>query len=218
MRAQEALIVFAIASACNPAQPNEPPARIVAGSSDTIIINNRAGIRIPIRVLDVSGKTLPDSDARFRLVNGREVRVSTNGIVTCTRSVDANVEVTIGALHKSTVIRCRPVKKVYIAGPIQFLLPDTAQEMRMNVLDLDGSSVSLLSGTPWIRDTTIATIDGIRVIPKSPGVTLAKVRFGNESGWVGVHVYERATSLDGLARGKESLGIPVRLKGNERQS
>jgi hypothetical protein len=209
-------VVLAVSAACS--ESNGPPARLVGGSADTVIINNRLEVRIPTRVLDRRGHVLPDSGVRYRPIAGDKVVVSSSGMVTCLHSADATVQAYLGNLATTMLVRCRPVKKVRIDGPIQFLLPDSAREMPLRVVDLDGNAVSLLSGKTDIIDTTVATIDGIRVIPKAPGVTVAGARFGNESAGVGVHVYEKVNSLDALEHGKRFVGVWLRLGGAEMKS
>lgn len=207
------LIAFGVAFACAPS--NGPPARLIGGTADTVIINNSREVRIPVRVLDSAGHALPDSGVRYRWKGGEKVTVSGNGKVTCAHSLDASVDASLGSVSTTMLVRCRPVGKVYIAGPIQFLLPDTAQEMGIRVVDLDGNEVNLLKGTSDIMDTTVATIDGMKVIPKSPGATVAGVRFGNQSAGVGVHVYEKVNTLDALWEGKQFVGIPLQMSGGE---
>jgi hypothetical protein len=207
------LAFLALAAACT--ESNGPPVRLVGGAADTVIINNRAEIRIPLRVLDAHGHSLPDSGVRYRLIVGHQIALSPTGKIKCLHSADATVQASLGSLAATMLVRCRPVKRVHIDGPIQFLLPDTAQEMPLRVVDLDGNPVSLLSGTTDIIDTTVATIDGIRVIPKAPGATVAGVRFGNVSAGVGVHVYEKVTGLDALQQGKKFVGVSLRLAGGE---
>src|SRR5688500_20405808 len=50
-------VAMAAAAACR-----SEPARITAGASDTILINNRNPIRIPLRVLDAKGQPLGDDE------------------------------------------------------------------------------------------------------------------------------------------------------------
>lgn len=192
--------------------------RLVGGTADTVIINHRRQVRIPVRVLDAAGHALPDSNVRYRWIAGENLALTADGMVTCAHSTDASIEASLGSVTATMLVRCRPVKTIVIAGPIQFVLPDTAQEMRMSVLDLDGNEVNLLKGTSDIGDTTVATIEGTRLIPRSAGTTVAGVRFGNQSAGVGVHVYERASTLDGLGLGKELVGIPLRMTGAEMHS
>lgn len=215
---QWALIALWVLCACGTSASNGPPARLVAGSADTVIVNESREVRIPLRVLDADGQTLPDSAVRYRWIGGERLSVSDEGKVTCAHSADASVEASLGSLSTTMIVRCRPVNKIYISGPIQFLLPDTAQEMRMQVLDLDGKEISLLKGNTDILDSAVATLDGIRVIPKSPGATIVGVKFGNRTAAVGVHVYERVSTLDALRHGKQFVGIPIRMSGGEKQS
>lgn len=215
-RLASALITLVASVACG--SDGGPPTRIVGGTADTVIVNHRRAVRIPVRVLDAKGRKLPDSAVRYQWVGGSKVLFSSNGVITCVHSNDANIRASLGSISATILVRCRPVKKIQIAGPIQFLLPDSAQEMQMSVIDLDGKEVNLLAGTSDIMDTTVATIDGVRVIPRSPGSTVAGVRFGNQSAGVGVHVYERASTLDGLRHGKQFIGIPLRMSGTQVQT
>lgn len=213
-----ALLALGGMHACSPNSGSGPPARLVGGTSDTVIINHRREVRIPVRVLDADGHTLPDSAVRYRWIGGDRFSISADGKVTCGHSADASVEASLGSVRTIMLVHCRPVKKIYIAGPVQFLLPDTAQELRMLVLDLDGKEIHLLKGTSDIGDTTVATLSGIRVIPKSPGATVGGVRFGNQSAGVGVHVYQRVSTLDALRHGMQFVGIPLRMPGGEVRS
>lgn len=211
-----ALIPLPFVFACG--TDNGPPARLVAGTADTVVLNYTREVQVPLRVLDANGHTLSDSAVRYRSVGGEKIPVSAEGKVTCADSKDASVEASLGNLRRTIVIRCRPVKKIRIAGPVQFLLPDTAQEFRMLVLGIDGKEINVLSGTSAILDSTVATLDGIRVVPKSPGSTIASVRFGNQTASVGVHVYETVRTLEALKQGKQLVGIPLRMSGGEVQS
>jgi hypothetical protein len=197
---------------CAASEP-KTPARIVGGLRDTVVINERQPARIRVRVFDVSGKSLPDTGVQFVALDGNNPEVSPDGVVHCLHSSDFRARASIGSISTTITVRCRPVKTVHIDGPIQFLLPDTGQDMRVSAFDLDGKPVDVMIGKTSIGDTTIATISDLRITPESPGATIAGARFGNQSAGVGVHVYERATSLDPLFGGKEYIGIPLRLPG-----
>src|SRR5687768_9093945 len=141
------LVALGSMCACSNAAPNGPPARLIGGSADTVIINHRREVRIPVRVIDAYGHVLPGSGVRYRQTSGEETPLSIDGMVTCAHSADVSVEASLGRLSTIMLVRCRPVKKIHISGPIQFLLPDTAQEMQLRVLDLDGNEITLLKGT-----------------------------------------------------------------------
>ena len=209
------LVLTAVLSSCSTSSGGQKATRLVGGTSDTVIINHLRPVQIPVRVFDRDGKALPDSGVRFYWVRGDSVSVSERGAVTCIRSTDAIVRGVIGSISNDLLVRCRPVDKLYVNGPIQFLLPDTAQEMQLVARGLDGQVIDLLNGRSEIVDTAVATIDGIRVVPRSPGSTVGTVRFGNRSAGFGVHVYERVSSLNALEKGKQFVGIPLRLSGAE---
>ncbi len=194
------------------------PARLVVGIADTVVLNHTREVQIPLRVLSAEGELLSDSAVRYQVIGGASLSVTPRGMVTCADSRDATLEARLGGLRNTFVVRCRPVTKLHIAGPVQFLFPDTAQDLHVLAEGVDGGDVTLLRGTSSILDSSIADIDGIRVIPKSPGSTIGTVQFGNQSASVGVHVYETATTLDGLARGKELIGIPLRMSAGETKS
>jgi len=74
-----AVVLFAVA-ACK-----VPPARLVAGSADTVVVNNVRPVRLPMQVLDASGHALPDTGVRYTWTSGLPVAVSTRGVATCSR-------------------------------------------------------------------------------------------------------------------------------------
>jgi hypothetical protein len=176
-----------------------------------VIVNNRRPVWIPVRVLDAAGHVLPDTGVRFQWASGANIPVSAVGELTCARSGDATVRATLGRLATEAVVRCRPVETVRIAGPIQFMLGDTARQLPIAVLGPDGRPVDLLEGQVWIEDSSVATVEGLRVRPRAPGATLLAVTIGNRDGAAGVHVYERASTLDGLRQERRLLAVPLRL-------
>ena len=66
-----------------------PPARLVAGIGDTVVVNNLRPVRVPMRVLDAAGHVLPDTGVRYLWTSGVPVSVSRRGVVTCTQAGDA---------------------------------------------------------------------------------------------------------------------------------
>jgi hypothetical protein len=68
-----------------------PPARFVAGIADTVVLNNRLPVPIPMRVFDAAGHSLPDTGVRYQWTSGTPVPVSQRGVVTCVRAGDATL-------------------------------------------------------------------------------------------------------------------------------
>ena len=70
---------------------------------------------------------------------------------------------------------------------------------------------------PLIDDSAVAMLDGMRVRPRSPGNTLVEIRVGARSAIVGVTVYERVSTLEGLRADQRNVAVPVRLTSGEQR-
>lgn len=178
-------------------------------------MNSRRPVQIPIRVLDAADRALPDTGVRYEWMAGDSVPVSATGTVTCSQFGDATLRASLGSVTTSVLLRCRPVHSVRISGPMQFVLGDSAQDMRVEALGLDGRPVDLLAGSANMLDSSVATLDGLRVRPRKPGATLAWVRIGDHSPGVGVHVYERVSTLNGLRAEQRHVAVALRLASGE---
>src|SRR5688500_8411016 len=87
-------ITFGLGTACSPS--SAPPARLVGGTADTVIINHTREVQIPVRVLDSVGRALLDTGVRFRWIGGDTLPVAGDGSLTCGHSIDALVEASLG--------------------------------------------------------------------------------------------------------------------------
>ena len=181
---------------CQGAPTLGPPAQLLVDASDTLVVNNRRPVQIPARVLDSAGHDLPITGVRYERTAGPQIPVSTDGAVTCTQSGDATIRVSLEHLATTVLLRCRPVQSLHMAGRIRFLLPDSARELQVLALGLDSTPVTLLAGTVEITNTGVATLDGQRIQPRSPGSTIVTFTAGDESVSAAVHVFERVRTLD----------------------
>src|SRR5437588_533775 len=86
MRCSAGVIVLLAVAGCK-----GPPARLVAGLADTVVVNNATPVQLPMHVFDAAGHELPDSgrDIRFEWISGARVPVSSRGVVHCTSAGDA---------------------------------------------------------------------------------------------------------------------------------
>lgn len=192
------------------------PAKIVVGKSDTVVVNNIRAVRIPVRVTDRSGAVLRDTTVRFMKVSSDPISITEAGIVTCDRPGDAIIRASAGKASSTAMLYCRPVEKVRIGAPIQFVMPgDSAQTITIQPTDASGNAVSLFSASIVILDTTVATIVGGRVLPRAPGATVVGVRVGNRDAGAGVHVYERVKTLDELRPDQRIVAVPLKLSPGE---
>lgn len=215
MRTWGAAAALAVASACTEPPVNGPPARIVVGTADTLVVNSRRALQIPVRILDAAGRVMSMTGVHYQWTAGDSITVSATGSVTCTQRGDATLRVSLGGVATSVLIRCRPVRSVRIAGPMQFILGDSAQEMPVEVLGVDGEPVDLFAATVTILDRTVATANGLRIHARSIEGTVAELRVGDESASVGIHVYERVGTLVGLRPEQRFVAVPLHLVSGE---
>jgi hypothetical protein len=85
--------------------------------------------------------------------------------------------------------------------------------------DAKDSIVSLLRGELSVEDSSVATLavaaDDTRLVrARAPGFTILDIQIGNRSAGTGVHVYERASSPEGIRPG-QSRAVPVELRGGD---
>jgi hypothetical protein len=208
--------LLAQASACN--APREPGAavRLLAGAADTVVVNNRRPVSMPVVALDASNRVVPASGIHYVRTGGDSLDINVDGVVTCTQRGDATVRASLGAINTEVLLRCRPVKRLHIAGPIQFVLGDSSQVIPLEALGVDDNAVDLIAGTvATMRANVVGVETGLRVTARTAGVSLTEVVVGDEHARVGVHVYEPVTTLDGLRADQRLVSMAMRLESGE---
>lgn len=211
------LAFLLLASACHLPGVEGPPARLVAGTSDTLVVNHLRPVRIPVRVLDAAGHVLSDTGVRFQWTDGLEVPATAEGQVTCNRSGDATIRASLGLLSTSVLVRCRPVKVLGVEGPVNLVLGDSARDLPVVALGPDYSPVDLLRMRVIIDDISVAVMEGQRVRARAPGATFAEVRAGEKSGGVGIKVYQPVSALDGVSPERQHLAVRLTLSAGEQR-
>lgn len=212
-----AALALAAASACIAPPVPGPPARIVIGTEGSLVVNNRRAAQIPVRVLDADGRVMADTGLRYQWMAGDSIPVSATGMVTCTRRADAHLRVSIGRVATSVLLRCRPVRNVYAAGPMQFILGDSSQEMQLQVVGMHGEPVDSFAMAVTFTKSSVVRMTGLRLYPLSIEATVATVRVGDESSSFGIHVYERVGTLAGLRPEQRFAALPLQLASGEVQ-
>jgi hypothetical protein len=188
-----------------------PPERLVAS---TVVVNNIEPTRLPMRVLDAAGRTLPDTGVRYAWASGAPVSVSREGDVTCAQPGDAIVRASLGALVTHIPVRCRPVANVHAPRMLELILGGPARDVPFEAVGRDGRPVTLLVGRIHIGDSTIATLEGQRIRARAAGRTWLETSIGNRRSYTRVHVYGPTESPEGIAQG-EHRAVPVRLAREE---
>lgn len=175
-----------------------PPARLVAGTRDTVVVNHVRPVRLPTRVFDAAGRALPDTGVRYAWAAGAPVAISPRGVVTCARPGDVTVRAALGALATTVVVRCRPVRVARATVWNDFVLGDPPRELPTEFVGVDGRPVTLLSARVSVRDSTVATLDGLRIRPLQVGRTQLWLQVGNRSTGGAVRVFAPVPTLAGL--------------------
>ena len=203
-----AIVFFALA-ACKGS-----PARLVAGSGDTVVLNNVRPVQLSMQVFDAAGHGLPSTSVRFQWASGINVPVSRGGVVTCTQAGDVTLRASLGPLVKSLLVRCRPVRRVYGGGPVNLVVGDPPYNLLFEGVDSAGRPVRPLSAVATVDDSMIVALEGWRIRARNPGTTGVDVYVGDD--WVHwyVQVFEPALTLDGIRPGQH-LAVPVRLAAGE---
>lgn len=209
-RAAITIAMLVCASGCK-----GPPARLLAGTTDTVVVNNVRPVQLPIRVLDSRGRELKEmTSLRYQQVVGVSASISATGAVTCRQPGDANVHVSLGALATDVVVRCRPVRELHVQPFMTFVVGEPARELPFEAIGVDGQPVTLLTGQITVRDSTIATVEGTSVYARRPGHTQLVIRVGDKVLTSGVSVYQRGSTPEGLRPG-QNVAVPVQLAAGE---
>lgn len=196
-----------------------PPVRLVAGVRDTVVVNHVRPVSLRTQVLDAAGRTLPDTGVRYTWTSGVPVTISARGVVTCRRPGDATVRASLGPLATDMVLLCRPVRAIRASIWNDFVLGDPARELPTEFTGVDGEPVTLLSARVSVRDSTVATLDGLHIRPLRPGRTQLSVTVGDRSTEAAIRVFAPVHSLNGMRpvqRPEQRLvAAPVRLAHGE---
>lgn len=215
MRRSLALGLALLTPGCSPSGPlpHARLARFVVGTSDTFTIHSRRPVQLPIRALDAAGREVVSPPVTTTRLAGDSIPVSPSGSVTCHSPGTALVGVSGGGMLSQVLVRCRPVRSVRMAGPLDILLGDSSHRLRPEVLGLDDHSLDPgFVGSIEIMDRSIVKVEGDRVIPRAAGFTLLTFTVGDESATVSVHVYRAVVTLEGLGPGQDHVAVPVQLQ------
>jgi hypothetical protein len=190
------------------------PARLVAGNADTVVVNNRVPVQLPVRVIDARGNVLDAAGVRYERIGGAPIPVSSTGTATCTQAGDAKVRASLGNVATDIVVHCRPVRSVRGVLMMNLVVGGPAKELSFEAIGLDGQPVFPLAAKISVGDSTIATIEGTRIRALRSGSTDVTIRVGDRSAFASVHVYDRVSSPEHIRPGQH-LAVAVRLRDGE---
>lgn len=196
-----------------------PPTRLVAGKSDTVLVNSRRPVVLPIRALDAKGNERRANGVRYELVSGDSVRISPTGVVTCPRRGDTHVRASLGGLTTEFVLLCRPVKGFRFVLEDPFVAGGPPRELALGAIGIDDMPVTLLAGTATISDSEVASLRGLTIVPRRAGLTSVTVDIGDCVHSIFVEVDEPVKASLDLQRRNQVFILPsLRLVGGEIRS
>jgi hypothetical protein len=193
---------------------NGSPWSLTTGATDVVVINNELPVRLPVRVLDAKGHVLNSAGVRYRWVSGAPVSLSTAGEVTCREAGDSYIHVSFEALSRDLQLRCRPIHDLWL-GWDEFVAGDSAHTLSLLAVDPDGRSVNLIAGSIAVRDSDIATLDGMQLRPKSPGVTVITAVAGDHLVRDRIRVLQPVNTLTALRQGQAFVISSLRLDSGD---
>lgn len=191
-----------------------PPARLSAGAADTVIVNGRQPVRVPVSVFDARGHVLSSRGTLFSRVSGTAASVGSDGNVTCAEKGDATVHASLASAAATILVLCRPIRDLRTA-PLHLVVGDSAQPLPVGAIGMDGQPVSLLTGTATILDANVARLKGFSVMPRSPGKTVVGIRIGENISSIKVTVYQRSPTLDVIGPEHPLVAVPVTLESGD---
>src|SRR5260221_1846451 len=146
--------------------------RILVGDGDTVVVYNREPIQLPVRTVGRPGRAVDTLRPHFILLSGDSIPLSETGIILCLKPGLTILGVTLGTTVARVVVRCRPVRSVQMAGPLNLgggdSLPPT---FPVRVLGLDGQPTSGGAREVTVYNAPIATVEDTRAIPPSAGAS-----------------------------------------------
>ncbi len=175
-----------------------PPARLVGGVRDTVVVNQVQPMALPMRVLDSAGRVLADSGVRYAWISGAPITISSRGAVECRDRGDARVRASLGELTTEVALLCRPLSKLNAMIWNDFVLGDPPRELPAEFIGTDGAPVTLLMTRVTVQDSSVATLDGLRIRPRRPGRTYLSLTVGKQWTGAAIRVFAPVATLDGL--------------------
>ena len=173
------------------------PQRLIAGRSDTVIVNSRELVPVNLRLVDSAGVVRQAKGAVIRLVRG-DVELSKDGQVKCNRSSDADISATLGNLSTSVTLLCRPIVSIRVPRVLRLAVGSPPARLDVGAVGVDGESIHMIVGTASIGDTEVATLVEGEVRAKARGVTAVEIEAGGCAIQVPIEVVESNPESDDL--------------------
>ncbi len=196
---------------------NGPPVRLVASAehANAVVVNSKRPVQLEMRVLDEKGHQLESRGVHFAWASGRQIHVSSAGVVTCTRDGDAAVRASLGGISTLVNVQCRRIIDLQASAWMDFVVGDSAEDLPFVAYGAAGQQVTELRGSVHNADSSIATLSGSSVHPRAVGHTAIDIALGDYVERILVLVHERVPSFEGLRPNQELVAVPVHFAAGD---
>jgi len=192
------------------------PSRVVVGTADTVVLNHRGPVRLPVRLLDDAGRELERRPLRVEPVRGTQLRLADDGSVTCLGHDDAVVRVSAGRATTLASVRCRPVAGIRLPPVrLRLALGGPPQALTFGAVAPDGAPVSLFVARLRAQDTTVVRLQRDSVVPRALGETWVDVEIGDCRAALLAEVVARVADPSTLRPHEEFMLSGLRLADGE---
>jgi hypothetical protein len=217
MRLLSVVLIMILGAGCSStAAPGGRVDRILVGDGDTVIVYNREPIQLPVRTVGQPGRAVDTLRPHFVWLSGDSIPLSETGIIVCLKPGLTILGVTLGTTFARVVVRCRPVRSVQMAGPLNLVVGDSLQPpLQVRVLGLDGQPMGGVAGKVTVSDSRIVKVEDSHVIPLSAGHSWLWFTAGDESAEIIVHSYEPVATLDHLRPDEDHVAVRADLRTGE---
>jgi hypothetical protein len=174
--------------------------RLSAGTSDTVTINTRRPLWLNVNVVNFAGRSLPQSALRFAFAGGDSVSLTTDGQVICGRRSDSNVSVVGGSVSALLTVLCRPIIGVAFTPGLRLFAGGASSPLPLVAIGPDHQVVLLRSPRTQLGNDSIASINGLLIGPRMPGLTWVDVTVGDCIQTIEIAVDDSVAMIDSLVR------------------
>lgn len=202
-------LTIVLASACS-----SRDLRIVAGTNDSLVVNNRLSVPLPVYGVDARGRRHTIAGLRYRRIGGDSMALTPDGRVTCSRRADARVTVSHERLTKTFSLLCRPILAIR-AKRIWVLSDGDSAALDPSAIGMDGEHEPLIAGVAMVQDTSIAYVDHGKVFGRRSGQTSILIDAGDCRDDATVEVNQIVATALALAPFQVFVGGPVDLAPGE---
>ena len=188
---------------------------LVVGDADTAVVYNREPVQLPIRMIGRAGRAVDSLRVHFVWLSGDSIPFSKTGIVVCLKPSTTVLGATLASAFARVEVRCRPVRSVEMAGPLNLVVGDSLQPpLQVRALGLDGQPMAV-AGKVTISDSSVVRVERGRVIPVSPGHSWLWFSVGDAWAEIIVHSYEPVATLDHLRPEQGHVAVSADLRTGE---